>query len=169
VRVVLRSIQKSRWYNATSALSWLPPSALQADVLKDLSTTGNKLSVFVIEEESVAIERIAVAMATTKQYFKEFDYALFDYGVLDDLAIKHEKTYGATPDSVVNAWHLDLVELTVDKITAVARTIRQNGTLNRIREKTIASLTVAAVRANRLEMGAMPPEMRERIERELSS
>jgi hypothetical protein len=163
VPLVLRSIQKANWYN-NAALTWLGSDDLQADVLRDLGTKGNRLSVYVIDDECARLERVAVALATTKGFIKQVDYALLEYEVLTEMGIKVDKTEGATPDKVVNTWHLEFVELTIDLIVALARMIRQRGTLRRIPEKRIKELTVSGVNSRQLEIALMKEEMRAHVD-----
>jgi hypothetical protein len=164
VPLILRAIQKSKWYKSPS-VPWLPEGSLQADALKDLHTQGNVLSVYLIDDEKKGLERVAVALAATKDTVKEVDYALFDQSLLDKVSIKIKKTAGTTPDGEVNKWHLDLVELTADKIINLANIIMQDSVRARIQEKTVASLLRQALDSGHLRRDQMRSQILDSLAR----
>ena len=118
-----------RW---TSKFSWLPRLALPADVLRDFNVQDGRLSMFVIGEEATA-ERIAVAMAANRQRADKVDFVVCDQDELSAAGYVMERTAGDTPDLVVNAAHVEIIELTVARMPNLARRVA-----NRFKPPTVA-------------------------------
>ncbi len=59
------------------------------------------------------------------------DLAIAPETVLEMCGIQGDKVQAETPDSEVNEWHIDLVELTVTKIAELARAIKSEGEIKR--------------------------------------
>ena len=94
--------------------------------IRDLEPDNNTLSVWYIEDDRSNLERVAVALASTRDTFSNFDYALVDEQLLSALNIKVVQTDGITPDQEANTqWHRDLVELSDADLIALARTIEE--------------------------------------------
>lgn len=120
--------------------------------LLDLVPDDNTLSVWYIEDDRLNLERVAAALASTRDTFSNFDYALVDEQLLSALNIKVVQTDGITPDQEVNIqWHRDLVELSDANLIALASTIAEKGETARIPEKKMAQLIQEAVDIGRLD------------------
>lgn len=120
--------------------------------LLDLVPDDNTLSVWYIEDDKSNPERVAVALASTRDTFSNFDYALVDEKLLSALNIKVVQTEGITPDQEANIqWHRDLVDLSDADVIALARTIAEKGETARIPEKKMSQLIQEAIDARRLD------------------
>lgn len=148
--VVLRKIQKSKWYKS-GAVPWLPEEELQADALVDLSTKGNKLSIYIIGDDLSDLERVVTALASTREIITDFDYALFDQAILSEIDIKLEYNEGGTADVEVNKLHRDLIELTTSKIIALSNVIKERARKGRVLSKHVRNLVVKALASNQLD------------------
>jgi hypothetical protein len=153
VPLVFRKIEKAKWYK-TSAVPWLAPDALQADALSDLSTKGNKLSVYLVEDELEALKRLIAALAANRDFITKLDYALFQEDSLSNLGIRVVEEEGDTPDHVVNTWHRNLSEITVEKIVSLAEVIK-NSRKERVLEKRVRALVIHALASNQIDSGRM--------------
>ena len=122
--------QKRHWDNK----QWLGTNDAQGDTTKCLLTKENKLSIFLLEEPSVQIERVVAALALNKENISNIDLAIAPEKVLATCGIDRDKVQANTPDIEVNEWHLDLVELTVNKIAKFATTIKREGEIKRYHE-----------------------------------
>jgi hypothetical protein len=119
----LRKIRRAKWYREdVSDMTWLPKGEIQADALGDLSTKENTLSVYRIDDSS-NLDRVVAALATTGTNLSNVDYALIDTTSIEPAKITVVATKGETADDTVNSWHYDLIELSVQKIIALALTI----------------------------------------------
>jgi hypothetical protein len=97
---------------------------------------NSTLSVWYIESDKSNLERIAIALASRRDSFSNFDYALINEQFLIALDIKVVQTNGETPDQEANTpWHRDLVELSDSKLMELVRTIAEKGETARILEK----------------------------------
>jgi hypothetical protein len=120
--------------------------------LRDFVPENSTLSVWYIEDDKSNLEQVAVALASTRDSFSNFDYALVDEALLTTINIKIEPTDGHTPDQEANAcWHRNLVELSDSKLMALVKVILENGELGRILEKNMAVLIHQAVETGRLD------------------
>ncbi len=99
------------------------PLDFPADVLGDLKTTGDELSVYEVTD-TISPERIAIALAATKNKPDQTAYAVFDHTAVERLGIATSaEVPGNTPDAAVNALHRDLRIGTVRRLLDVAAVI----------------------------------------------
>jgi hypothetical protein len=136
---LLRKVKQNRWLK-TEAQPLLDIGDAPADPLGDLSTSGNKLSVYRIDEDRSNIERIARALALGGQRLDNVGYVLFDSSLLEKESIGQEPIDGTTVDSTVNKCHVDLTNLTGNKLVKLARHILLNGESDTILKKRIVEL-----------------------------
>ena len=148
--LILRKIRKAKWYRS-DAVPWLAKEDLQADALVDLATKGNRLSVYVVEDDQSNLERIIAGLAANCDFISDFDYALFAQEALDEIKINAEDTNGETPDPVVNSWHRDLVELSAANIFALAKVIGTKAERKRVLSKRVLALVARAVVSGQIE------------------
>lgn len=134
----LRRIQKGRWFKQ----EWLQADEVPGDALNDLATNGNRLSVYYVEDVSdeTILKRIYAAIAATRDYPDNLDYALIDARDLDKLGLRTEVEIGLTPDDEVNLLHRDIVELSAQKITWLAIEIFPPERRTRILKKEVIKL-----------------------------
>lgn len=130
---ILRKLQNVRnWDRKT----WLASEDVQSRALKCLEAKENTLSIFVIDGEinqtSHEETRVVAALALTRDNLQEVDLALAPEDVLATCGIKHNIVEALTPDTEVNNWHRDLIELSVTKIAEFAKAIEREGDVRRI-------------------------------------
>jgi hypothetical protein len=99
---------------------------VSADMVTDLRTTNNNLSVFQIENEGTNVDRIITALAATRQHLQPSFFLVFDSTLLDRLKIEVEKTRGGTPDDFVNDFHRNLKVLSGMKLIELAKELLIN-------------------------------------------
>jgi hypothetical protein len=154
VPLVLRKIRKSKWYESES-VPWLTKEDLQADALVDLATKGNRLSVYLVNYDHTNLEQVITALAANCDYVSDFDFALFDHDALWELGIRIENSDGDTPDSVVNSWHCELIELTAERIVALAGIIWKRAEKKRFLSKRVHHLLAHAVASGQIDRDKM--------------
>jgi hypothetical protein len=86
------------------------------------------------------IERVARALALNGQRLDHIGYVLFDTSLLEGVSVNLDPTAGTTDDSVVNAWHVDLTNLTGKKLVTLARLILLEGESDTILKRRIIEL-----------------------------
>ena len=132
--IICRKLSQKRHWDS---LPWLEPQETQADAIKCLMTSQNRLSVFVLDEPDDQTERVVAALAVTRDSLAHLDLAVAPEHVLVQCDIRRDRVQGQTPDSGVNGWYEDLVELTVAKIARLASAIRSEGEIRRYNLKKV--------------------------------
>jgi hypothetical protein len=155
---LLRKVKRqNRWFRE-EAQPFLDVEDVPADPLGDLTTSGNKLSVYRVDGDVTEIERIARALALTGQRLDNVGYVLFDASLLERISVELDPTDGVTDDSVVNKWHLDLINLTGNKLVALTRLILLEGQSDTILKKRIVELVEQGLSSNEL-----PEKVRDKL------
>ena len=125
--------QKRHW----DGLPWLGSQETQADAVKCLMTSQNRLSVFVLDRADDQTERVVAALAVTRDSLAHLDLAIAPEEVLARCDIRRDRVQGQTPDPGVNDWHEDLVDLTAGKIARLAAAIKDEGEIRRYNLKKV--------------------------------
>ena len=125
---IFRKLSQKRYWDRTP---WLGADDAQADTPRCLKTNENRLSIFVLEEPEVQMERVVAALALSRDSLAHLDLAIAPETVLEVCRIQGDRVQAKTPDSEVNEWHIDLVELTATKIAELARAIKSEGEIKR--------------------------------------
>lgn len=115
---VRAGLRHNRWLETDGR----EPLDFPADVLTDLRTTGDELSVYEVTD-GVSAERIAIAVAAGKNDPDQTAYAVFDRAAVEALGVSVNKTPGDTIDAMVNALHHDLHVGTARKLVELAGAI----------------------------------------------
>ena len=147
---VLRVIRKARWYRDEST-AWLGEGEFQADALADLETKGNALSLWVVADDRSNLEQVVSALASTRQYIANLDYALLDQKFIAEHNLKLQPVTGNSPYEQVNMWHHDLVELSASKLCVLAKIIFECGEKKRYTEKDVLRLISRAIALGRID------------------
>ena len=115
-------------------------------------TNGNKLSVWIVEEDKSNIQQVVTALAANSDGISNVDYALIPEELVVQLGIKLEHSKGDSADDIVNAqYHRDVVELSAQKLFELAKTLQEKAEKNRYSEKHILGLLVQGIRTGRLD------------------
>lgn len=136
--------QKRHW----DRMQWLEPHETQADAAKCLMTSENQLSIFVLDSPDDQTERVVAALAVTRDNLTHLDLAIAPQEVLARCGIRHDRARGKTPDSEVNDWHENLIELTVEKIARLAVGIKSEGKIMRYNIKKVGAAIQQSLDAN---------------------
>ncbi len=152
---MLRIISKAKW---SSSPDWLPSDQVPADTLNDLRTADNKLSVWLLPEES-QLERLIAALVAARDKMAKFDYALLDEAELGRLDIQMVQAGEPVPDSDVSQWHHHLFELTAQRLAALALSIWERGRKVRILPADLGNLLASAVNSGRIDATQLSPNI----------
>lgn len=163
---LLRKLNSKRRWDKCEPPSWLEEGHLKADPLADLNTSGNRLSVYHIEDDQSNLDQVITALASTRDHADKMDFALFDLQLLAGLGIKMESSEGNTLLDGVNACHRDLIELTGERLLALAKTIMEHGETDRCSEGKVIALILQAVDSGNLDPRKLKPKLQDKCMRE---
>jgi hypothetical protein len=164
---LLRKVKLSRWVR--SACPWLGYGEIPADVLMDLGTQNNELSLWEVDDDRANLNRIISAMAATKENFDPFDFMLIDRRRVEDTGLALESSPGDTPDEGAQAWHYGVSLLTTQKVNLLAAAYWEHGLdADRVYEPDVTSWVIQGVRESRLNPAAMKPKLRGKVEKMLA-
>jgi hypothetical protein len=155
---LLRKVKKQNHWFKADAVSLLEKGDVPADPLSDLNTSQNKLSVFQVDEGHVNIDRVARALALGPDHIDNVGYVIFDSSLLTQASIEFNHTYGGTVDPVVNECHIDLINLSGNKLVKLAHLILSEGESDTILKKRIKELVEEGINSKEL-----PEKVREKL------
>ena len=147
MRAIFRKLDDKRNWDAQP---WLSADDAPADAAKCLRGKENKLSVYALEDPNAQMDRVVAALALTRDFVAKVDLAIVPEKALQPCRIKQDRVQANTPDSEVNEWHLDLVQLTVAKIAELASTIRSEGTIRRYLEREVETVIQNSLKTNKI-------------------
>jgi hypothetical protein len=145
-QIVRAGLRHNRWIE-TEGLD--EPLDFPADVLLDLRTTGNRVSVYEVNN-TVTAERVAIAVAAGKRDSDHTAYAVFDRAAVEELGITVHKTPGDTIDSAVNPFHFELDLGTTRRLVGLAGVIADSKPIP-ILKKRVAALLREGFESGRLD------------------
>jgi hypothetical protein len=120
-------------------------------VLLDLQPKGNKLSVWIVDDNRSNLPRIICALAANSESVSNIDYALLPEAALP-LDIKVDHTKGDSADDLMNSQcHRDLIELSIQRVMDLATSIGALGERGRVSEKHVAGLLEEGIQTGRLD------------------
>lgn len=140
-------IRYNRWLETEGR----QPLDFPADVITDLLTKGDELSVFEIAEGGpISAERVAIALIAHKPSPIETHYAVFDRAAVEAMGIEIIKRRGGTHDAEVNDYHYDLRVRTAANLVRLAGIIAA-GKLSSILKARATELLREGFEAGRLD------------------
>jgi hypothetical protein len=155
---LLRKVRQNRWYKDEAA-PLLARGDVPADPLGDLNTSQNKLSVYQVDEDLANVERIARALALSCHHVDNVCYITFDSSLLTEASIEFDHTdEGGTYDHAVNKCHVDLINLSGNKLVKLARLILSEGESDTILKKRINELIEEGINSKEL-----PEKVRDKL------
>lgn len=167
--LLLRKISKSKWYGHEAhpwlAKGSLEADAIQADAMSDLKTESNALSVWRINDDRTNLEQIITALAVNVKKPTHLDYALFDQQFLVNDEFKIEQIPGNTPCVAANSYHFHLTELSVHKLTEVAKIIKGKAERKRYTKKETLALIKRAIVSGVISRATLDPRILAAAER----
>jgi len=149
--------------------NWIIPEQFEdgqipGDVLKDLNTEKNTLSLFRLENKE-ALKRFVPAFASSRNKEDKFDYILFDSALLKDFEPYFDESKKSNlPDHEVNKWHFDITTLSAQNILSLAEKLINNSERCRISVKDVNKQIIKAVDAGWVQLEDIPQHLREQLE-----
>jgi hypothetical protein len=153
--LLLRNVGKRYRWLKEQAAPFLEQGDVPADSVVDLKTSGNKLSVYVIEDDKSNVNRVVRAITVGSQKPDHVAYVVFNSKVLEDAGIEMQEVIGSTADAAVNPLHRDLV-LSGNKLVALTRGMLQEGEVGQLLKVELVDLVEQGINE-----GHLPEKLRE--------
>ena len=169
--VLVRGVNWGKW--AGDAPAWLQAGEAPAHCLFDLRPTANDLSVYRVPEGSPP-DRVAVALAGTKQRFDAAGFIAFDPAIVNDLGIVIDDTQaGKTPDPTVDEWHENLIQLSATAMARLATRLWElrddpQVVLGQLLAPTVVKRLVEGVTKGELKLERMHADLRPEVEKKIA-
>ena len=157
--LLLRVINKAKW---DQQYNWLASSDLPADIITDLRTNNNELSVWSVDFDRCNLDVVLAAAAAGREHLDKLDYTLLDEAIPTKISIKCRQSPANTPNQAANSLHRDLAELTVRKVVDLAHhmmPLRRE----RITARQVKELLMDALQKETLDRAKMKPKLLEEL------
>lgn len=158
---VLRKLdRKAAFYQ----LPTLKVGDVQADALADLKTSGNALSVWMVQENLANLDRIVAALAAKRDILAKLDYALLERHALDSLGIQVVQKRGDSFDDQANdLWHQDLMDLSGTKLLKLAAMMQAKAKLVRHNKGEVRDFIAASIDDGFIDLDLIKPSLRKQL------
>ena len=133
---------------------WLLASDVRGDAFRDMETTDNALSVYVLERDN-DLDRLVAAYSANRMNVQALDFALFEYGGLAEIGVEAVATPGDLPDAEVRQWHRDSIQLSGSKLLALAQLVQRSAQIERRTAKDVGRLINQAIAKAHIDAGSL--------------
>lgn len=169
---IIRKLEKKIWLDKQIAEreGWAKSGEICADALKNFKTIQNAISVFEFDGTEKERNKIIAAIIASPNGISvgDTDFAIFDQDLLNDLGLSFSKTPGDTLDREVNSKHLDISNLSANKLVKFITEIQQRATLGRIKKKQLASVISERIASGYIDKTKISQNIINSMERYLS-
>ncbi|MBW7990281.1 MAG: hypothetical protein FVQ84_09740 [Planctomycetes bacterium] len=151
--ILLHGTKFNKWLNRPD---WLREGEIPADPIFGFRIGSNTMSVWIVDDDSSRIKWLAVALSIKKNKLEDFEFVLLDSTIVDDIGIKATQTVGRCPDSELNQFHLDLVEISAQRLLQLTQIIlkkiseEQKVLVDRIPRKDVAQYIQEGISKGRI-------------------
>jgi hypothetical protein len=158
----LRAINKNRWRRSAPP-PLLPEGDLPAQPLADLVPRPEEnLSLWYIDDEKINLDRVAAAIASSRDRIDKLDYALFAQEVVGNLGITIVQSPGESPDEHANiSWHWEVIDLTASQVVRLAKEIYLGAEIGRKSQIAIKGLINQGIESKQLQQGKVSSKLLE--------
>lgn len=155
-------VTKGRW-NSTG-LTWLPPGDAPASALLDFRfTDDNRLSSWLVDDDSCKLEDVVIALASTRDYLAKFDYYQVPVDEVKALEIAVEETPGQTVYAEASDCHRDLTKLSSTRVAGFAKLIMAHDR-QRISRSEVGGLLAGAIKGGKIRLDQLKEHLRTAIQ-----
>ena len=168
--LLLRKVSNKNRWEGLGEDDWIPPGEMQADLLGDLNTSDNELSLWRIENDRSNVDRIIAAIAARRGKLDRVDFLLFDTEVLESLGIECRPHRGDSADPGINdLWHVDACELTASGLLSLAKEVKDRSEKSRILRQKVRELIQRSVSAGYIPREHITEKVLSEIDHETTS
>ncbi len=168
--ILLHGTKFNKWLTKPE---WLGEGEIPADPIFGFRIESNIMSVWIVDDDSSPIKWLAVALSVKKDSLKDFEYVLLDSKTVEDIGIKTTLTAGKCPDFKLNKFHLDLVEISAQRLLQLTQTIfkkifEENKELvDRVLRKDVAQYIREGIREGRIDSEDVNRKVLEQVQKVL--
>lgn len=164
---MLRKIDnKPKWTNyRINPQEWLEPNDVPGDLLTDIGTKRNELSVFEVKNNKSNLDQIISAMAANRKDPIHIDYILIEMDSIvgENYALK--KADGRTLiDEVNKNFHLNIEKLSGNRLVELAKILSTKEVVT-VRTKNVLKKVRLSVDNGEIDPKKLSEEMREAVEK----
>lgn len=146
---LLRIVSGPHWEQSRDSLA--QAQVVSDRVLRDLSPTNDRISVWEIDDDRSNLPRVIAALAANREELKRLDYVLADAASLPALGFDVEPSHGDTADDEVNrCWHRDIVVGDRTGLERVARCLLESDSPRHFSREEIARAILKSESASSL-------------------
>ncbi|MBN2238176.1 MAG: hypothetical protein JW712_00240 [Dehalococcoidales bacterium] len=129
----LRALYSNIKWEKTQYSSWLKEDELPSCVIRDLRADDNSLSLWEIDDDKSNLLNVVSALAAQRKSIKnDFDYALLESHILDEVSFNPTKKSGITPYTSINTFHRDVPNLSINNVVYFAYLLSKHGIFDRM-------------------------------------
>ena len=149
---------------------WLTEGEIPAEPIFGLRTQNNTMSVYVVDKDAAPIEQIVSALAAKGETLQHYEYVLLDSEAIANIGIKTFSTEGTSPDHELNKFHLNLVEISAQKLLKLTKTtfekIWQGDTklVDVVLRKDVAQYIADGINKGRIDRKLANPKVLKRVQ-----
>ena len=138
--------------------------AVPADILGDLFTEDNALSLWSIEDDVANLHLVLAALAAGRDRLANLDYVLFDMDLVDSLALDMKTSEGKTLLKEANSnWHRDLLRLSASGLAGLAERIFQEGQTWRVPQKDVKDILNVRIQDGSIDKASLSANLLEKL------
>lgn len=156
--LILRTLRKNKFIRELQPV-WVAHDDIQADALKDLETSDNDLSVWLVADDLSNLNRVLAAVAANRDQLANIDFALISEEALSQLGILLRKTPSVTPDHEVSLLHRDISQLTARQVASLAHAISKDAQLDRRSKSQIQAMLLVSITTNYIDRASLKPDV----------
>jgi hypothetical protein len=162
----LRELYSNIKWERTRFPTWLKEGELPSCIIRDLRADDNALSIWEIDEDKSNLPGVIAALvaAQRKSVKNDFDYALIAENHLNEITFKPIKTPGKTPYGVINVYHRDIQNLSINGVVYFADLLSRYGELNRMDWREIVTQLKTANEKKQLDLENMDLTLKEQLQ-----
>lgn len=163
-----RKISRSKW----ESRPYVGPEDVRADAVTGcLRTSNDTLSLWRCSQDNSDVSEVVLAFAASMDVIEGIHIVLLDQNDLnnDGLILRRTPENANTPVKELSNRHIDLENLTMTKLSSLARRIannvRQGSNLYHFTKKDIREILCRAVKNNRLNIQALNAKIQKEIKK----
>ena len=163
---IARKLARSKWEKAPA----LDKSEISADAITGcLRTTNDTLSFWACEKRQDSLENVVLALASGAQRVDKMHILLLEEQVLNDLGLPLVETAGETPVIDLRHLHRDIVRLSLERLSTLAREIAprardpQDSYCLLFRKKQVVDILLTAIRDNKLPLKSLHSTVQDQL------
>ena len=164
---------KPNWDNFISGqpLGWLNQGDVPGDLLKDLKTEGNELSVYKVDDNHSNLEKIISAMAANRKYLKPLYYFLIERESIIGNNYSLADAVGKTLSDEVNInYHTNIEKLSGFNVVKLAKIFSEKSEIInseiiiKVRPNEVLKIIINSIKKKEYSIDRLGGDLKEQVE-----